>query len=105
MYQVLNENLEFPSQEQLDPIELSKRLEKVILKLKGDNFIIENQVDYKGLANSSLFINEYLKLANQLKYVNLNELKNDDEKLAFFISISANKPSIISPLNNINLFL
>jgi hypothetical protein len=88
MYQILNENLEFPSEMvSVDPIELSKHLEKVILKLKGDNFIIENQVDYNRLVKSSLFIDEYLKLAHQLKYVNLNELKNDDEKLAFFISI------------------
>jgi hypothetical protein len=44
-------------------------------------------VDYSRLLKSPLFMSEYIASVAQLKSVDLGQLKNDDEKLSFFISI------------------
>ena len=55
--------------------------------MKGQNYILDNQVDYKLLLNSELFKNGYLKSVAELKNIKLNKLENDEQKLAFFINI------------------
>lgn len=53
----------------------------------------DSSIDYKGLIENDLFKNDYIKLANQLRFVDLNQLLTTDEQqsdsnlLAFFISI------------------
>lgn len=73
-----------------DPLLLSKNLQKLMLKLKGENFIDEKTIDYNNLIKSDFFKNDYLKLAEQLKQIDLNKLiqfENDSNILAFFINI------------------
>jgi hypothetical protein len=58
-------------------------------RLKGENFIDEKTIDYNNLIKSDFFKNDYLKLAEQLKQIDLNKLiqfENDSNILAFFIS-------------------
>lgn len=76
-----------------DPVLLSKNLNKLMKRLKGEYFVDENTIDYANLCQSELFNNDYQKLSNQLTDVDLellldeNYTVNDQNLLAFFINI------------------
>lgn len=76
-----------------DPVLLSKNLNKLMKRLKGEYFVDENTIDYANLCQSELFNNDYQKLSNQLTDVDLellldeNDTVNDQNLLAFFINI------------------
>ena len=67
-------------------VELSKRLQKLMLKIEG-SFITEEgrAVDYNALKDSALF-KEYVEGTQALKTVNLESL-DGAENIAFFLSI------------------
>ena len=83
--QILNTG-ESPQENLLSAVELSKELQKLMLKMKG-NFISEEgrAVDYSALKESDLF-KEYLERTKSLKAVDLGSLERT-EKIAFFLSI------------------
>lgn len=70
----------------LSGLDLSKDLQRLMLKIKG-SFITEEgrAVDYGALKESDLF-QEYVDRTKTLKAVNLENLKQA-EKIAFFLSI------------------
>lgn len=87
--QILNdgeETKERPRGSLLSAVELSKELQKLMLKIKG-TFITEEgrAVDYKALKDSGLF-REYVEMTKALKQVDLGCLEST-EKIAFFLSI------------------
>ena len=69
------------------PGALALELQKTMLKLKGQ-YMSENgsEVHYGKLKGSQLFT-EYEAVAGQLCHCDLNELQDEEEKKAFFISI------------------
>ena len=71
---------------EVSAVELSKRLQKLMLKIEG-SFITEEgrAVDYNALKDSALF-KEYVGGTQALKTVNLESL-DGAEKIAFFLSI------------------
>lgn len=71
---------------EVSAVELSKRLQKLMLKIEG-SFITEEgrAVDYNALKDSALF-KEYVEGTQALKTVNLESL-DGAEKIAFFLSI------------------
>ena len=77
---------EQPQESLLSAVELSKELQKLMLKIKG-NFISEEgrAVDYNALKESDLF-REYVDRTKALKAVDLDSLERT-EKIAFFLSI------------------
>ena len=77
---------EYPPENLLSAVELSKELQKLMLKIKG-NFISEEgrAVDYNALKESDLF-REYVERTKALKAVDLRSLERK-EKIAFFLSI------------------
>jgi len=83
--QILNTG-ESPQENLLSAVELSKELQKLMLKMKG-NFISEEgrAVDYSALKESDLF-KEYLERTKSLKAVDLGSLERT-EKIAFFLNI------------------
>lgn len=67
-------------------VELSKKLQKCMLRLKGEYMGNEGQgVDYEKLRLSQQF-KEYEELTSQLQNVNLTDL-SENEKKAFFINL------------------
>ena len=77
---------ERPQESLLTAVELSKELQKLMLKIKG-SFISEEgrAVDYSALSESDLF-KEYVERTKALKEVDLGSLERL-EKIAFFLSI------------------
>ena len=75
----------------IDPLLLSKDLQRLMLRLKGENLIDDKLINYESLAKNTLFQNDYLNLTQQLKLIDLDKLihpvKKDSNLLAFFISI------------------
>ena len=71
---------------EVSAVELSKRLQKLMLKIEG-SFITEEgrAVDYNALKDSALF-KEYVEGTQALKTVNLESL-DGAQKIAFFLSI------------------
>lgn len=71
---------------EVSAVELSKRLQKLMLKIEG-SFITEEgrAVDYNALKDSALF-KEYVEGTQALKTVNLESL-DGAEKIAFFLNI------------------
>ena len=62
-------------------------------RLKGENLIDEKSINYSSLVRNELFQSDYLTLANQLKFINLDKLlvendaqTSDSNILSFFIS-------------------
>ena len=87
--QILNageETKERPRESLVSAVELSKELQKLMLKMKG-TFITEEgrAVDYTALKDSDLF-REYVEITKALKQVDLGSLERT-EKIAFFLSI------------------
>ncbi|XP_052798986.1 uncharacterized protein LOC128230606 isoform X2 [Mya arenaria] len=68
-------------------VEISKEMQKTMLKLKGE-FIIEDGkgVNYAGIKGSKMFKDYFENLAPQLQYVDLG-MVSENEKKAFFINV------------------
>lgn len=75
-----------PQENLASAVDLSKELQKLMLKIKG-SFITEEgrAVDYRALKESHLF-QEYVDRTQTLQAVNLGSLERT-EKIAFFLSI------------------
>ena len=58
-------------------------------RLKGLNLVDEKSIDYKNLIENDIFKNEYLNLARELSFIDLDQLLgNDSNLMAFFLSTS-----------------
>lgn len=94
-YIILNETNGSSDSEECvkDPVLLSKNLNQLMKKLKGENYLDESSIDYARLCQSDLYNKDYKVLSNQLKQIDLDKLlnsttsQNDDNILAFFINI------------------
>lgn len=77
---------ERPQEVLVSAVELSKQLQKLMLKIEG-SFITEEgrAVNYTALKESALF-KEYVERTHALDAVNLESLERE-EKIAFFLSI------------------
>ena len=85
--QILNEAVSTNEEkDQYSDGDISARLQKLMLKIKGD-FMTEKgrAVDYSALRSSDMFA-RYTKECTMLHGVDLGSL-GDEEKIAFFISI------------------
>lgn len=64
-------------------------LYNLIVRLKGLNLIDEKSIDYKSLIENDLFQHDYIRLARELKSLDLDGLLSDNQDaklMAFFIS-------------------
>jgi len=101
-YVVLNNTDEFNASEKemeaaaitIDPLLLSKNLQRLMLKMKGSFFVDEKIIDYRSMSESDMFKKEYFSLCHQLKEIDLDQLLDSSNKsltdsnlLAFFINI------------------
>ena len=68
------------------PIELSRKLQRTMLQMKGEFMSADGKgVDYGSLSTSELFT-QYLQLAEELNGTDISQL-SEAERKAFFISI------------------
>ena len=84
---VLNINVDVASSEPRPPGTLALELQRTMLKLKGQYMSADGrEVKYDQLRGSQLFA-EYEKVARRLSNCDLEDLQDEAEKKAFFISI------------------
>ena len=72
------------------PVELSLALQRAMLGLKGQFMSADGRgVDYKAMAASPAFLDEYRSLARRLVACELESLRgmSEGQRMAFFISI------------------